>query len=69
MTLQALAHPDRGDEDVGLIWGTDNIRVRLLREIEDLAYVRVREFGLKNEDTMGGEDSGRAFGALAGALG
>jgi hypothetical protein len=68
MALQALAHPNRGDNDVGLIWGTNNVRVRLLREIENLGYVCVREFGLKNENPLRGEDSGRAFGALRGTL-
>jgi len=68
MALQALAHPNRGDNDVSLIRGTNNVRVRLLREIENLGYVSVREFGLKNKDTLRCEDSGRAFGALRGTL-
>lgn len=54
MTLQALAHPNCGDDDVCLIWGTDHIRVRTVREIKDLGYVRLREFGLENEDAVGG---------------
>ena len=64
MALQALAHPDFSDDDVCLVWGTDNDRVRALREIKDLGYVCLREFGLKNEDTVRGEDSRSAFGAF-----
>ena len=69
MTLQALAHPNCGDDDVCLIWGTDHIRVRTVREIKDLGYVCLREFGLKNEDAVRGKDPGRAFGAFEGASG
>jgi hypothetical protein len=42
MALQALAHSNRSDHDVRLIWGTDDVRVRILREIKDLGYVRLR---------------------------
>ena len=70
MALQAFAHPNFSDDDVCLIWGTDNVRVRTLREIKDLGYLYLREFGLKNEDTARGEDPWRtAFGAFGGALG
>jgi len=69
MALQALAHPDFSDDDVCLVWGTDNVRVRTLREIKDLGYLCLREFGLKYEDTVRGEDPRSAFGAFGGALG
>ena len=69
MALQALAHPNLSDDDVCLIWGTDNDRVRALREIKDLGYVCLREFGLKNEDAVRGEDPRSGFGAFGGALG
>ena len=69
MALQALAHPNFSDDDVCLIWGTDNVRVRTLREIKDLGYLCLREFGLKNEDAVRGEDPGSAFGAFGGAPG
>jgi hypothetical protein len=69
MALEAFAHPDFSDDDVCLIWGTDNVRVRILREIKDLGYVCLREFGLKNEDTVRGEDPGSAFRTFGGALG
>lgn len=73
MALQALAHPNRGDDNVGLVWGTDNVRVRALGEIEDLGYICLREFGLEDEDSARGEDPGNgnafnAFGAFGGAL-
>lgn len=69
MAFQALAHSNRSNYDICLIRGTDNVRVRLLRDIKDLRYLCVRKLGLKDEDAMRGEDSGRPFGALGGALG
>jgi hypothetical protein len=69
MALQALAHPDFSDDDVCLIWGTGNARVRTLREIKDLGYLCLREFGLENEETVRGEDPRSALGAFGGALG
>jgi len=69
MAFQALTHSNRGDYDICFIRGSDNVRVRLLCEIKDLRYRCVRKLGLKDEDAMRGEDSGRPFGALGRALG
>jgi len=69
MAFQALTHSNRGDYDICLIRGTDNVRVRFLCEIKDLRYLCVRKLGLKDEDAMRGEDSRCPFGALGGALG
>jgi len=68
MALQALAHANCSDDDVRFIWGTDDVRVRTIREIKDLGDVCVRKFGLKNENAVGGEDPGCAFCAFRGAL-
>jgi hypothetical protein len=69
MTLEALAHPNCSDDDVRIIWGPDNVRVRPLREIKDFGYVCLRKLGLENENTARGEDSGRALNTLRGGLG
>lgn len=69
MTLEALAHANCSYDDVRIIWGTDDVRVRTIREIKDLGYVCVRKFGLENEYAVGGEDPRCAFCAFRGTLG
>ena len=56
VTFEALAHPNRSNDNVRLIWGANYVRVRLVREIKDLGDFLVGKFGLQNEDAVRSED-------------